>query len=141
MAVQDRRIEFEEAGAAINRATLRRVERYGRRLAAFGAAYRHLNALPHTRRLRRGDRRQAFILCLFAVFAALGRILQVLVAKKCLLASRPDEGPGAIDAYYIAVCDLIFTRGNFRSIGYFANGHIKPSLSILTVRLDKTANR
>ena len=128
MAVQDRRIEFKEAGTAINRASLRRVERYGRRLAAFGAAYRDFDPLPHTRCLRRGNCRQPLIFCLFAVFAAFWWILQVLVAKESLLAGSPNESPGTINAHYFAICNFIFTRGNFGCIGRFANGHFNPSL-------------
>lgn len=60
-------------------------------MSALRALHGNLDALPHSRRLRRGDSSEAFILRLLAGFASLGLVLQSLVMKKGLLPRRPDE--------------------------------------------------
>jgi hypothetical protein len=96
----------EEAGAAVDGTTLRRVEGYCGLLAALGALNRDLNSLANAGGLRGGNRCETFVLGLLARFASLGFVLQTFVVKENLLASRPDEIISAINAFDRAVIEF-----------------------------------
>ena len=98
----------EEAGAAVHGSPLRRVERHGRLLTALRALHRDLNALAYTGSLRGGDGGETFVLGLLAGLTPLGLVLQALVMKKDLLASRPDKIISAVDALDRPVLELHF---------------------------------
>jgi hypothetical protein len=89
----------EEAGAAVDRTALRGIKRHRGLLAALRALNRNLNPLANTGSLRGGNRSEPFVLGLLARFASLGFILQTLVVKEDLLASRPDEIISAINTF------------------------------------------
>jgi hypothetical protein len=63
-----------------------------------GADNRYLNALPDSGNLGLRDCRQSIILGLLAWLAAFGFVLQAFIVKEDLLARRPNERLGAIDA-------------------------------------------
>ena len=96
----------DEARAAVDGSSLRRVERDGRRLAALRALDGDLDALAHARRLRVGDGREALVLRLLARLAALRLVLQTLVVEEELLARRPDEFLAAVHAHDRAILEL-----------------------------------
>ena len=60
-------------------------------MSALRALHGNFDALPHSRRLRRRDGSQAFILRLLTGLASFWLVLQTLVVKKGLLSRRPDE--------------------------------------------------
>jgi len=76
----------KKTGPAIDRASLGWVKRDGGLLSALCALHRYLDALSHSRRLRRGDSSQAFVLRLLAGLATLGFVLEALVVEEYLLA-------------------------------------------------------
>ena len=88
----------EKARPAINRASLRRIERNSGLFAALGAGYGYFNTLLDTGHLGRRDCRQSIILGLFAGSASLRLILQAFVVKEDLLAGSPNKWLAAIDA-------------------------------------------
>jgi hypothetical protein len=90
----------EKAGTAEDRATLRRVERDGRLLAALRTLHGDFDALPHPCGLRGGDGGQPLILGLLAGLATLRLVPQSLVVKEELFTSRPDEILTTINAEY-----------------------------------------
>lgn len=96
----------EEAGTAINGAALRWIKGHCRLLSALRALHCHFDSLAYTGCLRGSDRRQTFVLGLLAGLTPLGFVLQILVVKKDLLASRPDEILAAVYAFDRAVFKL-----------------------------------
>ena len=88
----------EKAGAAIDGASLRRVERYGGLLAALGAGHSYFNPLLGPGSLGRRDCRQPIIFCMFAGLATFRFVLQTFVVEKNLLAGGPNECLATIDA-------------------------------------------
>ena len=98
----------EEARAAKDGPTLRRVEGHGGLLTALRAVDRDLDALAHAGRLRGRDGREPFVLGLLAWLAALGLVLQTFVMEKDLLTRSPDEFFAAINAAYRAVLEFNF---------------------------------
>jgi hypothetical protein len=97
-----------KAGAAVDGATLRRIKRDGRLLAALSTLDCDFDALAHARSLRGGDGCEPFVLRLLARLATLRLVSQALVVKKELLASRPDEFLPAVNADYGAILELYF---------------------------------
>jgi hypothetical protein len=81
------------------------------------ALHRYLDALSHSRRLRRGDRSQTFVLGLLAGLATLGFVLEALVVEDYLLACSPDEVLVAVDAPDGAILML-----GFLSSFHYLNG-------------------
>jgi hypothetical protein len=98
----------EEAGAAVDGATLRGIERDCGLLPALRTLHGDFDALAHTRRLRGGNRCEPFILGLLARLATLRLILQTFVVKEDLLASRPDEIISTVNAFDRAVFEFRF---------------------------------
>lgn len=98
VAVEDRRIHLEEAGPAIDWASLRWIKGYGRGVAALGAIYRHLDPLSDPRCLGRSDRSKPLVLGLLTFLATLGWILKFLIAEESLFSDRPSEIDSAVDA-------------------------------------------
>jgi hypothetical protein len=101
-------IACEEAGAAINRASLRRIEGHCRLLTALGALDGNFDSLPDAGCLRGGNGCEAFILGLLARFATLGLVLQTFVMKEDLLARRPDEIVSTVNTLNCAVFEFNF---------------------------------
>jgi hypothetical protein len=99
-------VACEEAGAAVDGATLRRIEGDGGLLPALRALHGDFDSLAHTRCLRGGNGGEPFILGLLARFAPLGFILQTFVVKEDLLASRPDEIISTVNAFNRAVFEF-----------------------------------
>jgi hypothetical protein len=60
-------------------------------LSALRALHGHFDALSHSRRLRRGNSSQPFILGLLAGLAALGFVFESLIVKENLLARSPNK--------------------------------------------------
>jgi len=112
----------KETGTAIDRTSLGWVKRDSSLLSALCALHRYLDALSHSRRLRRGDSSQAFVLRLFAGLATLGFVLEALVVKEYLLACSPDEVLVAVDAPDGAVLKLGFL-GSFHYLNGFRVCH------------------
>ncbi len=86
LSVFRQRIHFQIAGAAKDRATLRRVKGDGRVAAAFGAVNGDFDFLFNARFTGGDNRVEPFILRLLAFLTAFWRILQPFVAEKYLLA-------------------------------------------------------
>jgi hypothetical protein len=80
-----------EAAAAVNRSSLRRIERNGRLFPALCTLGIDLDLVWLTGRLCHFDRGEATVLRAFAFLASLGRIQEVLFVKERLLASGPHE--------------------------------------------------
>lgn len=106
VAVKNRRVEFEEARPAINRAALRWIERDCRLLAAPRAIDHHLDPLLDAGFLSIRDRGKTLVFCLLAVFAPLRRIFKMLIAEKGLFASTPHEIFRTIDAQNVLVSEF-----------------------------------
>ena len=92
------RIHFKKAGAAVNRAILRREKRHGRVAAAFGAMDGDFDFMLNACFVGGENRIQPGVFGLFAILTSLRRILQTFVAEKFLLAARPDKIFFAVDA-------------------------------------------
>ena len=88
----------EKAGSAIDRASLRRIERHGGLVAALGASHRYLDPLLDSGNLGGRDCGQPIILRVFAGLATFRFVLQTFVVKKTLLAGSPNEWLATIDA-------------------------------------------
>ena len=96
----------EEAGAAVNRSALRRIERHCRLLTTLRALNGNLDALPDSRRLRRRNCCQALVLRLFAGLATLGLVLQTFIMKEDLLPCSPDKVVSAVQTLDLTVLKL-----------------------------------
>ncbi len=81
----------EEAGAAIDGATLRWIKGNCGLLAAVGALDGDFDALADAGSLCGGDGGEAFVLGLLAGLATLGFVPQSLVVKEDLLTGSPDK--------------------------------------------------
>ena len=115
-SVQNRRIKIEIARAAVNRPALRRIKRNRGCFAASGTTDGNLDSLPDSRRLGRRDGRQAFVLGLFTVFTAFGRILEIFIAEESLLSGSPDKTFTAVPARYWVIYKLAFSNRLSRCI-------------------------
>jgi hypothetical protein len=93
-------VACEEAGAAVDRATLRWIEGHCCLLAALRALHGDFDSLANARCLRGGNRGETFVLGLLARFATLGLVLQTFVVKEDLFASSPDEIIPAVYTLY-----------------------------------------
>jgi hypothetical protein len=96
----------EEAGAAEDGASLRRIKGYGGLLAALRAVDRDFDALAHSGGLCGGDGREAFVLGLLAGLTTLGLVLQTFVVEENLLSGCPDEILSAIDTMYVSILEF-----------------------------------
>ncbi|MDT4952110.1 MAG: hypothetical protein QOJ02_248 [Acidobacteriota bacterium] len=96
----------EEAGAAVNWATLRGVEGNCGLLPALRALNRDLDSLANAGCLSGGYRGEALILGLLARLAPLGFVLQSFIVKEDLLASRPDEILSAVNTLDRAIIEF-----------------------------------
>jgi hypothetical protein len=86
-----------EAGAAINRPALRRIEGNRRLLSALRADDRNFDALSDAREPSCGDGGESLILCLLARLATLRCVRESFVMIKDLLACRPNKVFSAVD--------------------------------------------
>lgn len=96
----------QEAGATINRATLRRVKGNGRLLPALRALHGHLYSLAHAGRLRRGNRGEPLILGLLTGLTSFGFVFEPFVVEENLFAGSPDEHLAAIHALDTAILEV-----------------------------------
>jgi hypothetical protein len=87
-----------KAGAAIDWTPLRRIERHSRFASALRAPDGDFNLLANAGRLREQNRREAFVLRLFAGLAAFRGILQTFIAEELLLADCPYKIFAAVNA-------------------------------------------
>jgi hypothetical protein len=105
-AVEYLRIHLKKTRATVDGPPLRRIKRYRRRRAAAGAVDRNFDPLFYARRLCESYRRQTFVLCLLAFFAALWRILELFVAEEDLFPDSPNKFLITVDARYTAIDEL-----------------------------------
>lgn len=116
------------AGAAIDRAALRREERYGRDGRALGTFGRNLDSDSLTGLLTGLHSRKACVLQFLTGFAAFRRVLKLLIAKELLFANRPDELLGTINAddrRVLKLCSFFSgSAGNYSSFCHVVRGHI-----------------
>jgi hypothetical protein len=96
----------QETGAAIDGASLRRIERHSRLLSALSALHGDFYPLPDAGCLRGGNGCEAFILSRLAWFASLRLVLQTFVVEEDLFARRPDEIISTINTLYRAVIEF-----------------------------------
>lgn len=96
----------EEAGATVNRSTLRWIEGDRGLLAALGALNGDLYPLPNAGGLCGGDGGETFVLGLLAGLATLGLVLQSFIMKEDLLAGRPDEILSAVNTLDRAIFEF-----------------------------------
>lgn len=115
-------LSCKEAGATIDRTSLRWIKGDGSLLSALRALHRDFDSLPHSRRLCCRNCREPFVFSLLAGFATLGFVLQSLVVKENLLAGSPDKVLVTIDTPDWPI--LIFTVwGRFQYVSRFRLCH------------------
>jgi hypothetical protein len=96
----------EETGAAVDGASLPRVEGHGGRLATLRAHDGNFDATTNAFSLRRHDRGDALVLRLLAWFTSFRRVLQPLITEEDLFACRPDELLSAIYTFDDAISEF-----------------------------------
>ena len=89
---------FSVASAAIDGAALRGVKRDGRNLCAFRAGCGDFYSLPDAGGLGHFNGSQSLILGLFALFATLRGILELLITEERLFTGSPRKLTRAVDA-------------------------------------------